>query len=62
MTSSENFNLSEAVALYVKRYPGKDELEFDMHYGPAAEQVLEQVKLLLREAMSVEPDWTACRG
>ena len=39
MTSSENFNLSEAVALYVKRYPGKDEHEFDMHYGPAAEQV-----------------------
>jgi hypothetical protein len=28
MTSSESFNLSEAVALYLKRHPGKNDQEF----------------------------------
>jgi hypothetical protein len=57
MTSSESFSLSEAVALYLKRYPGKNEQEFNTHYGSSSDHAQEQVKLLLREAMNVEPDW-----
>jgi hypothetical protein len=57
MTSNENFSLSEAVALYLKRYPGKNEQEFNAHYGPGSVQALDQVKVILREAMKVEPDW-----
>jgi hypothetical protein len=57
MTSNANFSLSEAVALYLKGYPGKNEQEFNSHYGSESGQALDQVKLILREAMKVEPDW-----
>lgn len=57
MNSNEDFSLSEAVALYLRRYPGKNEDEFNLRYGAASGHALDQVKALLREAMKVEPDW-----
>lgn len=59
--SNEGFSLSEAVALYLKRYPGKNEQEFNSHYGTASGHVLGRVKALLREAMKVETDWNRLR-
>jgi hypothetical protein len=57
MASNGDFSLSEAVALYLKHYPGKNEEEFNSRYGSQSGQALDQVKQLLREAMKVEPDW-----
>ncbi|WP_204808052.1 hypothetical protein [Mycobacterium riyadhense] len=57
MTPNSNFDLSHAVALYLKRYPGKNADEFNSYYGSASGNVQEQVHLILNEAMQVEPDW-----
>jgi hypothetical protein len=57
MTPNSDFNLSDAIALHLKRYPGKNEEEFNSFYGSASENAREQVKVLLHEAMQVEPDW-----
>lgn len=54
---SGDFELGDAVALYLKRYPGSNEDEFNAHYGSASDAVRAAVKLLLREAMQIEPDW-----
>lgn len=52
-------NLSEAITLYLKHYPGKNDTEFDTRYGselaPAAK---EHVHSILQEAVKVEPDWS----
>jgi hypothetical protein len=57
MTLNDDFNLSDAVVLYLKRYPGKNDDEFHAHYETASEEALREVKSVLREAMQVEPDW-----
>lgn len=57
MTLGDDFSLSEAIALYLKRYPGKNDEEFNTKYGPASDSALAEVKSVLREAMQVEPDW-----
>lgn len=57
MTSGDDFSLSDAIALYLKRYPGKNDEEFNAQYGPASESALAGVKSILREAMQIEPDW-----
>ncbi len=57
MTQNSDFNVSEALALYLKRYPGTNEDEFNSFYGPARDQVQAHVRLILNEAMQVEPDW-----
>ncbi|GBG36577.1 hypothetical protein NJB14197_11420 [Mycobacterium montefiorense] len=57
VTSGNNFNANDAVVLYLRRYPGKNEEEFNLHYGSAREYAHEQVQLLLKEAMRIEPDW-----
>ncbi|WP_292991401.1 hypothetical protein [Mycobacterium sp.] len=58
MTRSEDFDLSEAIELYLKRYPGSNQEEFVKYYGQASSDALAQVKELLREAMQIEPDWS----
>lgn len=55
--STGAYILSDAVALYLKRYPGKSDDEFTAEYGPASESVLAQVKAILQEAIQIEPDW-----
>ena len=57
MTRDSNFDLSDAVALYLQRYPGKNDEAFNSFYGPASAQAHEQVRRILKEAMQVEPDW-----
>jgi hypothetical protein len=57
MTPNSNFDLSNAIALYLKRYPGKNEEEFNSYYGSASGTAQEQVRLILNEAMQIEPDW-----
>lgn len=57
MTPNSSFDLSEAIALYLKRYPGRNEEEFNSYYGSASGNVRERVRSILNEAMKVEPDW-----
>ncbi|MBU8809939.1 hypothetical protein KL953_13715 [Mycolicibacterium goodii] len=58
MDASE-IDVSQALALYLKHYPGKNDTEFDDFYGaqvaPAARAL---VRSLLDEAMSIRPDWS----
>lgn len=50
---------SEAVTLYLRRFPGKNDTEFASYYGlTVAPTVRARVQALLTEAMSIEPDWT----
>jgi hypothetical protein len=52
-------DVSEALTLHLKHYPGRNDAEFLARYGaeqaPVAEQV---VRNLLAEAITVQPDWT----
>jgi hypothetical protein len=57
MTFDSDFDLSSAIALYLKRYPGKNEDEFESYYGPSSDQAHERVSSILKEAMRIEPDW-----
>jgi hypothetical protein len=50
-------DLNEAIALYLKHYPGGNEAEFASHYGQAAATIKDQVQAILNEAMNVEADW-----
>ncbi|MBE1552236.1 MinD-like ATPase involved in chromosome partitioning or flagellar assembly [Mycobacterium sp. OAS707] len=56
--ADHGIDASEAVTLYLKHSPGKNDAEFDAHYGPdRAETARTMVRSLLHEAMRVEPDW-----
>lgn len=57
MEPNRTFDLSDAIALYLKCYPGKNEAEFNAYYGSASENANEQVRLILNEAMRVDTDW-----
>lgn len=52
-------DLSEAVTLFLKRYPGKNDEQFDAHYGEKAQDARSAVRAILEEAMKVEPDWSS---
>jgi triphosphoribosyl-dephospho-CoA synthetase len=55
---AENINISEALVLYLRHYPGKNDDEFISHYGPeVAAAAKEAVRALLEEAMKLQPDW-----
>ena len=50
-------DLSEAVALYLKKYPGRNASELDSKYGRVhAEAVRAQIREILDEAMCVKPN------
>ena len=56
-----NIDTNEAIALCLKHYPGKNDTEFDSHYGPeAAPSAKEAVNNILREAIKIEPDGVNC--
>ena len=55
---NESVDLSEAVTLYLRRYPGKNDEQFDATYGDQAEAVRVSVRVILDEAMKIQPDWT----
>lgn len=55
---NDEVDVSEAVTLYLKKYPGKNDTEFDSIYGPAMAPVARaHVRKILDEAIHVEPDW-----
>ncbi|WP_245604791.1 hypothetical protein [Mycobacterium genavense] len=49
--------MSDAIVLYLKRYPGKNQEKFDSYYESASGTVRERVRAVLDEAMQIEPDW-----
>jgi hypothetical protein len=51
-------DLSEAVTIFLRRYPGKNNEEFESRYGTAVDSVRDSVRKILEEAMRVEPDWS----
>lgn len=56
---SREINMSEAVTLYLKHYPGRNDDQFDAFYGAEnARAARELVRALLDETMSLRPDWS----
>ncbi len=41
----------------MKHYPGKKDTEFDSHFDPNADTVKSRVRVVLDEAMTLQPDW-----
>lgn len=59
LAQPEDIDAGEALVLYLKHYPGKNDDEFDAFYGPEkAQSARELVRRLLEEAMSIKPDWS----
>lgn len=54
---AEAFDINEALVLLLRKYPGKNDLEFDARYGKDAQVARESAQHILGEAMKVEPDW-----
>lgn len=54
---NSNFDLSEAVVLYLKRYPGENMDEFNSYCGRTNASGIDKVRLILNEAMRIDPDW-----
>lgn len=55
---SRDFDMSAAVTLYLKHYPGRNDDEFDAFYGADARAARGLVRALLDETMSLRPDWS----
>jgi hypothetical protein len=53
-----NVDLSEAIIVYLRRYPGKNTDEFEQKYGANIELVRGSVRAILDEAVQVTPDWS----
>ncbi|OBF53304.1 hypothetical protein A5787_06105 [Mycobacterium sp. 852002-50816_SCH5313054-b] len=56
-TKSDDVDLNEAIVSCLRRYPASNRGEFEARFGSAAAAVMEQVRAILNEAMTVEPDW-----
>jgi hypothetical protein len=50
-------DVSEAIVLYLRRYPSSNKVEFESHFGSEAATVKDGVHAILNEAIKVEPDW-----
>ncbi|MBB4855600.1 hypothetical protein HNP40_003007 [Mycobacteroides chelonae] len=56
--SSTDIDASDAIVVYLRRYPGKNDEEFQAHFGSgSATAALERVRVILDEAIKIEPDW-----
>ncbi|CPR82932.1 Uncharacterised protein [Mycobacteroides abscessus subsp. abscessus] len=56
--SSTGIDASDAIVVYLRRYPGKNDEEFQAHFGAdSAKAALERVRAILDEAIKIEPDW-----
>lgn len=57
--ATENIDISRAIVLYLRNYPGKNDEAFDSYFGPAlAPNAKAQVRSMLDEAMKIDVDWT----
>jgi hypothetical protein len=55
----ENIDISQAIILYLGRYPMKNDEAFTSFYGPAlAPAARAKVRSILDEAIKVDVDWT----
>ncbi|MUL81561.1 MULTISPECIES: hypothetical protein [unclassified Mycolicibacterium] len=58
--ASDEIDINEAITLYLKHYPGRNDAEFASHFGPVAVGVAkDRVRLILDEAMGIKPDWNS---
>jgi hypothetical protein len=57
VTADREIDVSEAIALYLKKYPGKNHDEFESYYGARVDLAKEYVRRIIDEATRVEPDW-----
>lgn len=56
---SEQTDVSEATEIYLRHYPGKNDAEFETHFGSTRAALMKTfVQEILNEAMTIEPDWT----
>lgn len=56
---NDEIDISEAVTLFLKHHPGKNDREFDEFYHPErAGDARAAVQAILHEAMSLRPDWS----
>ncbi|OBJ05317.1 hypothetical protein A5660_16805 [Mycobacterium alsense] len=55
--ANDDIDLNHAITLYLRRYPGSNQVEFESHFGSVAPAAKDQVRAILNEAMKVEPDW-----
>jgi hypothetical protein len=51
-------DLSEAIVIYLRHYPGRNETEFEARYGDESPTVRRCVREVLAEATQVEIDWS----
>ncbi|POX88612.1 hypothetical protein C3477_10255 [Mycobacterium kansasii] len=59
MNTRSDIDISQAIELYLKHYPGKNDEEFDLFFGPTVAPITRsKVREILDEAMKVEVDWT----
>lgn len=57
--ADHQMDVSQAVVLYLKHYPGSNDAEFNAFYGPASDTAArEQVRGLLDEVMGLRADWS----
>ncbi|AKC37574.1 Uncharacterised protein [Mycolicibacterium phlei] len=55
---STDIDASDAIVVYLRRYPGKNDEEFQARFGTdRATAALERVRVVLDEAIKIEPDW-----
>jgi hypothetical protein len=50
-------NFSQAIILYLKNYPDRNDDEFEEYYGPEASVAKAKVRDILNKAMKVDVDW-----
>lgn len=56
---SEQLDMSEAIELYLRLYPGKNDAEFETHFGSTRAAMMKtHAREILNEAMTIELDWT----
>lgn len=51
-------DLSEAIVIFLRKYPGKNIAEFEATYGGDADSVRFSVQEMLNESMKINPDWS----
>jgi hypothetical protein len=56
---SRDADINDAVTLYLKHYPGDNDVAFDARYGSVATAIRHTVRALLDEAMNIEVDWNS---
>lgn len=54
--ADQAFDISEAIVVFLKNYPGKNEDEFEERYGATGAR--DAVRAILDETVKIQMDWT----